>query len=492
MAGSDMTSEALKILVVSSEITPFAKTGGLADVAAAISRYLGREGHDVRLMMPLYRRVSEGGWALEPHEHLRDVQLEFGGRSFAFSVKTAALPDSDVRVMLLDCPELYDRDGPYTSDADEHLRFALLSRACLTMCQWTGWAPDIVHCNDWHTALTPLYLKAGYDWDALFARTKTVLTIHNIGYQGVFPADTADALGLADHRGLLHQDSLAAGKINFLETGILYADALTTVSETYAREIQTAEYGMGLEGLLQARAESLVGIVNGVDYGEWDPSIDTLIARQFGPGDREGKRANKAALLDEFGLDVASDAPIFGVISRLTSQKGFELLPDILPVLLREYDMHFIALGSGDEKYERYFQWLRDQFPNRVGFYRGYNNRLSHLIEAGSDAFVMPSRYEPCGLNQMYSLRYGTVPIVRRVGGLADTVQDYDPVTGEGTGFVFDDFHSQALLHAMRRALACYRDRHAWLRLSERGMRQDFSWERQGRHYVDLYRRLLG
>ena len=491
MADAAMQRSPLKILIVSSEITPFAKTGGLADVSAAISRYLGREGHDVRLMMPMYRRVSEGDREFEPYDALQDVQLEFGGRSYAFSVSTALLPDSDVRVMFLDCPELYDRDEIYTSDDDEHLRFALLARACLTTCQWTQWAPDIVHCNDWHTGLTPVFLKSAYEWDDLFRNTKTVLTIHNIGYQGVFPADTAESLGFGDHTQLFHQEDFANDVINFLKTGILYADALTTVSETYAREIQTPEFGMGLEELLAERSESLVGIVNGVDYGEWDPATDEWIERNYTLGDREGKRANRTALLAEFELEAGDDVPVFGIVSRLTPQKGFELLPDLLPVLLRERDMRFIVLGSGEEKYERYFHWLRDSFPSKVGFYCGYSERLSHQVEAGSDIFLMPSRYEPCGLNQMYSLRYGTVPIVRRVGGLADTVEDYDPVTGEGTGFVFDDFTSEALRAAIGRALDCYKDRYTWHRLSDRGMTRDFSWDRQGLHYVDLYERLL-
>jgi starch synthase len=480
----------MKILLVSSEITPFAKTGGLADVSAAISRFLGRTGHDVKPLMPLYRRVESADWPLSEVPGLQDVTLELGPRSFTFSVLSSPLPDSDVDVLFLHCPELFGRDLIYTSDSDEHQRFGLFSRAALAICQRLGWSPDVIHCNDWHTGLLPLYLKAGYSWDELFRNTKTVLTIHNIGYQGTFGAGAVDELGFEDHRHLFHQERLAAGAINLLETGILYADALTTVSETYSREIQTPELGMGLDGLLAARADSLIGIVNGVDYGEWNPADDPLLPHHFDADDLSGKERNKAALLEEFSLAEGAEVPTFGIVSRLTAQKGFELLPDILPVVLRQVDARLVVLGSGEPKLEAYFQWLCDAFPDRVGFYEGYSNELAHLIEAGSDAFLMPSRYEPCGLNQMYSLRYGTVPIVRRTGGLADTVEDYDPVTGEGTGFVFDEFESEALLDAMRRALECYRDRTTWRRIVLNGMARDTSWDRQGRHYVDLYEML--
>ena len=482
--------EPLRILLVSSEIAPFAKTGGLADVAAGLGRYLGGQGHDVRLLMPAYGRIDADRFPFEPHPALQEMSLELGTHSFRCSVTTSPLPKSEVQVMFLRCPELYGRQEIYSSDSDEHLRFALLSRACLDVCQWLEWSPDVIHCNDWHTGLTPLYLKAGYGWDRLFEPTRTVLTIHNLGYQGVFSADTVPALGLEDQRQLLYQESLRAGTVGFLESGLLYADALTTVSETYAREIQTPEFGMGLEELLRARSDSLVGIVNGVDYEDWDPETDPLIPHNYSCDDRSGKDKDKRHLLEHFGLTHDPLVPVVGIISRLTVQKGFELLPDILPVLLREQSFQLVVLGSGEAKYEEYFQWLRDAFPDAVGFFCGYDNELAHRIEAGCDAFLMPSRYEPCGLNQMYSMKYGTVPIVRRTGGLADTVEPYDPATGEGTGFVFEAFSSEARHTAVVAALECYRDRPAWRRLVTNGMRRDFSWERQGRHYVDLYERL--
>ena len=313
----------------------------------------------------------------------------------------------------------------------------------------------MIHCNDWHTGLLPLYLKVGYGWDRLFARTRTVLTIHNIGYQGVFGAAVADELGFDEHRELLHQEDLAEGRLSFLKTGLMYADALTTVSETYAREIQTEEFAMGLQDILRARSESLVGIVNGIDYTEWDPETDPQIARNYSVDDLQGKHECKRALLEEMELPFDPEVPVLGIVSRLTMQKGFELLPDILPVLLRRYDMRLVVLGSGEEKYEQYFGWLAHAFGSKVAFRDGYDEALAHRIEAGSDAFLMPSRYEPCGLNQMYSLRYGTPPIVRHTGGLADTVEAYDPETGQGTGFVFHDFSPDALFEAIVRALEC-------------------------------------
>ena len=486
----------LDILFVAAEVAPFAKTGGLADVSAALPRHLARAGHRVRLVMPLYGRVHAKAEALTPHPDLQDLELELGGRSLRFSVETAPLPGSDLDVWFLRCDELYGGDEIYTEREDEHVRFALLAAAGFRIAQQLGWSPDIVHLNDWHTALAPLFLKSQLAWDRLFEKTKTVLTIHNIGYQGVFPSSVAEEIGFGDQTELFHREDFADGTLNFLKTGVLYADALTTVSRTYAREIQTPEFGAGLEELLRERSESLVGIVNGVDYAEWNPATDAALPVNYDAASLEKKLANKQHLCKRFGLDLPTlteEAPgplLFGVVSRLTGQKGFELLPDILPVLLREADARLVVLGSGEERYERYFQWLRDAFPDRVAVFKGYSEELSHQIEAGSDAFLMPSRYEPCGLNQMYSLKYGTVPIVRRTGGLADTVEDYDAVTGEGTGFVFDEFSPEALLHALRRALHVWKDLYAWRRIVRAGMERDFSWTHQGAEYEALYDKL--
>ncbi len=481
----------LRVLIVSAEIAPFAKTGGLADVTAALGRYLARAGHDVQLLMPLYRSVAQSRRPLSFPARLEGLRTTLGPRSFPYSIATAPMPKRDAVVHFLASNELYDREGIYTQDSDEPLRFAFLSHAALEFCQHLGWSPDVIHINDWHTGLLPLYLRTHFGWDRIFKDTRTLLTIHNIGYQGVFGQAVVEQVSLGNERRLLHQEDLSAGKVNFLKTGILYADALTTVSETYAREIQQKEHGLGLEELLRSRSDALFGVVNGVDYDDWNPEVDTLIPHNYSADTLWGKEANKRALLEDFHLPYDPDAPVFGIVSRLTAQKGFELLPDILPVLLREVDMRLVVLGSGEERYEQNFQWLRDAFPSKVGVYRGYDEKLAHRIEAGSDLFLMPSRYEPCGLNQMYSLKYGTVPIVRRTGGLADTVEPYDPATGEGTGFVFDEFEPRALLGAIREALHCWRDRFTWQRLMRNGMSRDFSWARQGARYVELYRELV-
>ncbi len=477
----------MSILKLASEVAPFAKTGGLADVAGGLTRDLYRRGCDVRLWMPLYRRVREGDMPIELDSELGTVAFELGGRTWNFSIFRAALPKSEARIYLADCPELFDREDIYGGDRDEPLRFAAFSRCALEACERMSFYPDVIHCNDWHTSLVPLYFEAEYRVRRKWRGTRTVLTIHNIGYQGEYSSNHLDELGLGEHQGLLHQGDLQRGRINFLKTGVIYANALTTVSETYAREIQTPEYGMGLDDLLRSRADALIGIVNGVDYSEWDPRIDGLIHTNYSLDDLSGKQACKEDLLGSGGLKSEPAVPLFGIVSRLTAQKGFELLGQALSRLLDERELQLAVLGSGEAQYELFFQGLRNQYPEKVVFYAGYNNELAHQIEAGSDLFLMPSRYEPCGLNQMYSLRYGTPPIVRKTGGLADTVQPFDPRRGMGTGFVFEEFSADALYGSMEQALDVYADEDAWAKLVRNGMEADWSWDRQGARYLELY-----
>ncbi|MBX5461871.1 MAG: glycogen synthase, partial [Steroidobacteraceae bacterium] len=393
-------------------------------------------------------------------------------------------------VYLIDCPVLYSRPTLYTTDVDEHLRYLVLTRAAFECCQRMSWSPSIIHCNDWHTAFGPLYLKAVYDWDRLFARARSVLTIHNIGYQGVFPAHAAADVGLGDKSYLLHQDDLRAGFVNSLKHGIMYADAITTVSPTHAREICTDEYGMGLQHVLRTRTDALVGILNGVDYSEWDPQHDRYLPHHYDARNLEGKAALKRDLAERLGLHLGPETALLGIVSRLAMQKGIDLMFDSLPEVLTWRDLAFVALGAGDEKYEKFFRKLEADFPGRVHFHHGYSDELAHWIEAASDLFVMPSLYEPCGLNQMYSLRYGTVPVVRKTGGLADSVTPYDPATGTGTGVVFEHFNAEALKWALNTALDLYAQPAHWQRMIRNGMAHDFSWEHQGRLYVELYERL--
>ncbi len=481
----------LRICFVSSEVAPLAKTGGLADVAGALPRYLHSMQHDVRLIMPLYASIDTHALDMHPVQFLQQAPLDLGSHRFRFSVFTARLPGSQLMIYLVHCPALYERPGIYTGAADEHLRFLLLTRAAIETCQRMGFAPQIFHCNDWHTAFAPLYLRSVYSWDRLFAATRTVLTIHNIGYQGIFAAAAASDLALGASSHLLHQDDLRHGRINSLKHGILYADVVTTVSPTYAREIRTAAYGMGLDATLRTRPDGVIGILNGVDYSEWDPRTDRFLPHQFDAQDLAGKEKTKQHLLRTLKLEARKRTPLLGIVSRMTAQKGFDLLFEPLPRILRERPLRIVILGSGETRYEEFFARVQQTFPAQVVYHRGYHEELAHLIEAASDMFLMPSLYEPCGLNQMYSLKYGTVPIVRRTGGLADAVELYDPDSGSGTGIVFDDYNAEGVAWALNVALDLYRKRAVWTRIMLNGMAQDFSWEKQGARYVELYERMV-
>lgn len=480
----------MKICLATAEYAPLAKTGGLADVSAALSACLKDAGHDVRVIMPAYSGLNTEGCDRQPVEGLESLSIRIGTWLVRYGIDRLVLA-SGHDVYLVRCPALYDRPGLYTGDDDEHLRFLLLSRAAIEMCQHMQFAPDIFHCHDWHTAMVPLYLKTFYSWDRLFAATRSVLTIHNIGYQGRFSSEIFNDLALDWDRDKLHQDDLNSGEINFLKTGLLYADLLTTVSPTYAREIQTGEYGMGLDPILRSRAGSLVGILNGVDYGEWNPETDPLIPANFTPTALTGKQRCKQVLMDELGLTAAADQPLIGIVTRLAGQKGVDLMQEVLPDLLGSRSFSLAVLGSGEPRFERFFEALHRAAPDRVAYFRGYNHKLSHWIEAGSDMFLMPSAYEPCGLNQMYSLKYGTVPIVRETGGLADSVEMIETETARGTGVLFRHYDATGLRWAITHALDLFTDKALWKKVMRNGMGQDFSLERQADTYVAQFRRLL-
>lgn len=482
----------LRISFISAEYSPLAKTGGLADVVGSLSRDLSAMGHAVATFIPAYRSVLALPLERRPVPGLSDLVLEIGPHRSTYSVLEARDPSADFRLYLIDCPALFDRPALYGSGADEHRRFLLLTRAALEACQRLQFAPDIVHAHDWHAAFAPLLLRTVYSWDRLFAATRTVLTIHNLGYQGEFAASDAPDLNLGAGAHLLHQDDLRAGRINALRHGILYADLVTTVSPTYAREICTPQAGMGLDGDLRARGGAVCGILNGVDYREWNPAADRYVPHAFSADDLRGKRAAKAALMTRLGIVGGSRTPLFGLISRLVWQKGIDLVVAAVAEVFRRRDAAFVALGAGEAQYEAGLAALAAEFPGRVVFHRGYSEELAHWIEAASDAFLMPSRYEPCGLNQMYSLRYGTVPVVHRTGGLADSVTSFDPATGDGTGVLFDHPDATGLTWAMDRTLDLYADEAAWARLRDNGMRCDFSAARQAGEYVAAYRILAG
>lgn len=473
-------------------MAPLAKAGGLGDVSAALATYFHGAGHDIRVLIPRYKRIDQSGADIQPVEGLADMSLQLGPHRVRYSIDKMLLGDTKTPIYLLNCPDAFGRDSIYTQDDDEHLRFILLSRAAIEMCQHMGFAPHIFSCHDWQTALIPLYLRTTYGWDELFRNTKSVLTIHNIGYQGVFGAEIVGELGLDGAEQHLHQDDFNSGVINFLKTGVLYADLVTTVSPTYAREILGDEYGMGLNGLLRERVNTVVGILNGVDYAEWNPATDKDLPANYSPADMRGKAECKSKLLQELNLQPELERPLLGIVSRLVGQKGIDLIEKAIPRLLIRRDFTLAVLGSGESRFEQVFEWMQRQFPGRVCFYRGYNNALAHWIEAGSDIFLMPSLYEPCGLNQMYSLKYGTVPVVRETGGLADSVEQFDAEAGTGTGIMFRDYDQTGLEWAINRALNLYADKASWQTLIANGMAMDFSWERQGAQYVKLFRELSG
>lgn len=482
--------KSFKICFISSEITPFAKTGGLADVSGALGKYLSNEGHEVRLIMPLYSAMDTTKYELLPVEYARNTKLWFGDIEVTFSVFTAKLPQSKAETYFIHSPHYYNRWSLYTDDHDEYLRFAILNRAALELCQLMEWGPDIFHCNDWQTGLIPVYLKTIYSWNKLFNKSKTVMTIHNIGYQGNFNADIISKLGLERYYDWFDANELYQGRINYLRTGVIHADTITTVSKTYAKEILTGFYGEGLQNTLMARRSDLEGILNGVDYEEWNPETDSTIPFNYSISNLAGKMKNKKRLLKQLGLSFKVNAPVLGMITRLTDQKGIDLLKDTMEKILSEFDIRLIVLGSGEHSYEQYLYYLQQTFRDKVIFYLGYNFQLSHLIEAGSDIFLMPSKYEPCGLNQIYSLKYGTVPVVRKTGGLADTVEFYNWETQGGTGFVFEHYDTDSLYWALRHAIQTFSDKTTWKKLMIRGMKMDFSWDKQIPKYIGLYDKL--
>ena len=482
----------MNVLFVASEVAPFAKTGGLGDVAAALPRALAaqKRGHDVRIVMPMYGRIKGADGA---ELVIREISLELGANRIIVSVYAVKLPGTEVPVYLVHCPGLYGRQGIYTQDHDEHLRFAVLSWAALHICQRLGFRPDVVHANDWQTALLPILLRTAFAWDRLFSQTRTVLTIHNIGHQGSFDAKVLSDIGLAASAQHFHQDQLREGRINFMLSGLLYANALTTVSPTYAREIQRPEHGVGLDAFLRERSSVLFGILNGIDEDEWNPQLDDKIPHRYSSDDLGGKELNKKALLASAGLPYVPEVPVIGIVSRLAWQKGFDLCFDVLPAMLRHRAVQLVVLGTGEPKYEQLFSTLARRFPRQVAYISKFSEPVAHLIEAGSDMFLMPSRYEPCGLNQMYSLRYGTVPIVHRTGGLADTVWHFDRSTGRGNGFVFEHFDEGGLRFALGAALKVWgtgtgADRAMWRKLQMNGMQSHFSWDERVAAYEMVYR----
>ncbi len=477
----------MHIAFVASECVPFSKTGGLADVVGVLPRSLAAAGHQISVFVPRYRHTHIS----EERTVVQSITVPFDDRYRFCSILTGA-GYPGVRFFFVDYPPYFDRDGLYGTSSgdfpDNAERFALFCRAVLEGSKILG-VPDIFHCHDWQSALLPILLRTQYVEDPAFNNTGTVFTIHNMGYQGLFPPEILPLLTLPWDLFTISKMEYF-GNVNFLKGALAYSDWVTTVSRKYAQEIQTSEFGFGLDGVLKERAQTLTGILNGVDYEEWNPETDRFTAAHYLPDDLSGKRECKQDLLASFGMMNADpDVPLIGIVSRFAAQKGFDLIGQIVDRLALE-DVLLTVLGSGDKLYEEMFLRLSRQVPHKIAVRIAYDNALAHKIEAGADMFLMPSRYEPCGLNQIYSLKYGTVPIVRATGGLDDTIDPWDPRTKKGTGFKFQEPTGEALLRTIHQALQLHRDQTSWQRLMRNGMSKDFSWRSSAREYIRIYERV--
>ena len=475
----------MRVLFASSEVAPFAKTGGLADVAGALPKALKGLGHDIRVVLPKYRMVDTAKYGLR--RILPKLVVPIAG-----TVETGAVwegRNGSVPTYFIEQDDYYDREGLYQMDGRDHPdnaeRFAFLSRAVLELTRALDFSPAVYHCNDWQTGLVPTYLRTTYRVDPEFQDAGVLFTVHNLGYHGLFKPATLAIANLSSELFTPFGVEFY-GKVNFLKAGLVFSDLINTVSRKYSQEIQTEEFGHGLDGVLRARAKDVRGILNGIDYDEWHPSRDQFIAARFSRDDLHGKAACKADLQRIFGLPERPNVPLLAVISRLAEQKGIDLIAESLDAILG-LDAQFVLLGTGEPALHQAFEAAKARHSSRVGLKLGFDVALSHKIEAGADMFLMPSRYEPCGLNQMYSLAYGTIPIVRTTGGLDDTIQPFEPETNVGNGFKFADASGDALLLTVRQAVALYRQREPWLRLIENAMDCDFSWSRSAKEYEALY-----
>ncbi len=487
----------LKICYVSSEVVPFAKTGGLADVAGALPVALKDMDLDIRVMMANYKSINERKFVLREVIRLKEVKVSLNDDTKIIDGKTAFLPNSKVHVYFLHIPDYFDRKELYVDPAtgkdfeDNAERFAFFSKATLETLKLLYWQPDIIHCNEWQTALIPYYLKTLYKDDEFFKNSRTVLTLHNLAYQGSFPLEKAKKIGISDEYLKPGREFEFYGNLNLLKGGILFSDVLNTVSEKYAEEItESPEFGFGFEKILASRKQDLVGILNGVDYEQWNPETDNLIAKNYSPDSLEEKSKNKKALCKQNNLTYREDVPVIGIISRLTDQKGFDLIAEAVDDIMK-MNLQLVILGNGEPRYHRLLEKLAKNSPEKLAVNLRFDNKLAHLIEAGADMFLMPSHFEPCGLNQMYSLKYGTVPIVRETGGLADTIENYDPKTGSGTGFTFKKYDAKEMLKAIRRAVKTLQDKKSWRKIQKAGMAKDFSWAQSARKYHELYEKAL-
>jgi starch synthase len=486
------------VVMIAGECFPFAKVGGLGDVLGALPGALEKLGVKVTVAIPRYRTIDLRRFGFEPYPVHGERRVPLGPETVSYDVHRGKLPGSNIDVFLIGNDRFFDREGIYLDATtgkdypDQADRWIFFQRATMEFFKTFTSRLDILHCHDHQTGLIPAYVRRLYRAENAFARSRTMFTIHNMGYQGLFARDAMTRTGFNDAEFYPTSPFEFYGMLNLMKVGVSYADLVTTVSETYAREIQQSkEFGYGLEGVLRERSRDLMGILNGIDDQLWNPAADRLVPAVYNTSDLSGKLENKKALLRKFELpDANLDRPVLAMISRIDVQKGFDLVVSILDYLLSQ-DLYFTLVGSGNRETEGYLRTIIDRHPGKGGIRFEFDNGSAHLVEAGADIFLMPSKYEPCGLNQMYSLRYGTVPVVRRTGGLADTVREYDPSTGEGTGFCFVDYNPDHFKAAVNRALALWPDREQWRKLMLNGMTQDFSWAESARKYVHAYQRIL-
>jgi starch synthase len=481
----------MNVAFVSTEAVPYAKTGGLADVTGSLPKELEKFGCDVKIFIPKYYIINDEKYDIHYNWDIGEIPVRVNNITRSVHIHQSKLPNSNIEVNFIDCPHYFHRRAIYTNDMDEDERFILFSKAVIETLQRMRWAPDVIHCNDWQTGLIPLFIKNNYSWDKFFDRTTTLFTIHNIGYQGRFSPSVMSSAEINSElfypNGPVEHD----GSVSFMKAGIVFADLLNTVSNKYSHEILKPDLGAGLDPILLKRKKDLYGILNGVDYSVWNPETDEYIPYKYSVNNLEEKIRNKKFLLNHFNMSFDVEKPLIGIVSRMVSQKGFDIFAAASNELMK-LNAQWIVLGSGEDNYEELFRVLAHNLPEKVGTYIGYNNELAHLIEAGSDMFIMPSLYEPCGLNQIYSLKYGTVPIVKKTGGLADTVHDWDELMKfkleTGTGFSFEHHNSAELLSAVRRAIKNFENKEVWKKIQLNGMNKNYSWAHSAEQYVELYK----
>lgn len=480
----------MKIAFISSEVYPFAKTGGLADVSCSLPAELSKLGADIKVFMPKYYHIDEGKFNLHYMWTVGEIPIRVAGHVYKVQIFKSKLPNSSVDIYFIDSPHHFHRYDIYTNEKDEDERFILFNKAVIEFIQRIHWKPDLFHCNDWQTGILPLLVKENYKWDQAFDKSAFLFTVHNIAYQGLFNRSVMNKAEMTDKYFYPCGPVEYFDSFSFLKTGITFSEIVNTVSETYARELLTPEYSEGMHDVLKEKGNDFCGILNGVDYEIWNPVTDKLIYYNYSIDNLSGKQKNKRLLLEQLNLKHNEDVPLIGIIMRLVPQKGIDIIMEAINGLAH-LNAQWVVLGSGEWKYEDMFLGIANQYPDVFSVHIGFNNQLAHQIEAAADIFLMPSHYEPCGLNQIFSLKYGAVPVVRKTGGLADTVQDWDEYNSRGldtgTGFTFDDYSGFALEHSVRRAVENFSNKQVWNKIMHNGMTKDYSWRKSAEKYLQLY-----